>query len=249
MAKSVADVDLLYRVMAGPVNGDPYGQAIPSERGQRNVEAGKPLNGLRVAWLPTCGNRIDREVLTATESAVRLMELQGAAVETIDLDFVSIEAHFLVILESLIAARTRTHLDRYRDEIDPSLIATAERGLQHSAVDLQEASFARTRCFNQLQDVFNRYDVLVSPTVSAPPLPVDQDPAGIVTIDGQPAGTIRGAWYPYTYPMNLTGHPAISLPCGLSEIGLPIGLQLVGGWYQEDLVLAVASWLESALLK
>ena len=71
--------------------------------------------------------------------------------------------------------------------------------------------------------------------------------SGRVTIAGQDAGTIRGAWYPYTYPFNLTGHPALSLPCGISAAGLPIGLQLVGRWHEDHYLLDVAQALEVAL--
>ena len=77
---------------------------------------------------------------------------------------------------------------------------------------------------------------------------MDQDPNGRVTIAGVDAGTIRGAWYPYTYPFNLTGHPALSMPCGRSRSGLPIGLQLVGPWHGDRRLLALAGELELSLL-
>ena len=63
-------------------------------------------------------------------------------------------------------------------------------------------------------------------------------------IDGQPAGSVRGAWYPYTFPFNLSGHPAVSLPCGWSSDGLPIALQIVGPWYADRRVLMLAARLE-----
>ena len=61
---------------------------------------------------------------------------------------------------------------------------------------------------------------------------------------GQVAGSIRGAWYPYLWPFNLSGHPAVSLPCGWSSDGLPIGLQIVGRWHADRRVLALAGYLE-----
>jgi len=89
-------------------------------------------------------------------------------------------------------------------------------------------------------------DLIASPTLSAPPLPVGLDPHGDVQIAGKPAGTVRGAWYPYTYPMNLTGHPALSMPCGMTD-GLPVGLQLVGRWHDDRYLLDIAGLLEAAL--
>ena len=243
MARDVADTALLYEAIRGGDARDPYGQAA--------TPPGRPvphtLHGLRVAWLPRCGNRLDPEVEAATTAAVRLLEAEGACVETVELDFVALERHFLVMLESMLAARIGDQLERFEARIDPSLAGAVRRGRQHGAVALQEAGFARTRCFAQLQALFERFDVLDSPTVSAPPLPVDQDPNGIVTIAGEPAGTIRGAWYPYTYPMNLTGHPALSMPCGKSRLGLPIGLQLAGRWHDDRFLLGVAGLLEARL--
>ena len=95
-----------------------------------------------------------------------------------------------------------------------------------------------------VQQRFEHFDVLVSPTVSAPPLPVDMDVSGEIEIAGQSAGTVRRAWYPYTYPMNLTGHPALSMPCGRSKLGLPIGLQLAGRWYDDLRLLGIAALIE-----
>lgn len=243
MARNVADTALLYGVLQGADRRDPYGQLALPER----VPARAALAGLRVAYLPACGNPVDPQVLAATDAAVRLMEQDGARVEPVSLDFVSLERHFLVILESVTASRVGARLEAFRERLDPSLVATVERGRGHGAAALLDAVAARTQAFSALQAVFERYDVLVSPTVSAPPLPVGQDPNGIVEIAGKPAGTIRGAWYPYTYPMNLTGHPALSMPCGRSAGGLPIGLQLCGRWHEDWRLLDVAARVERLL--
>ena len=221
---------------------DPWGQT-PAVR----QAAFKTPKSVRVAWLHRCGNRIDPEVSLATQSAVRMLEQAGAAVEEIELDFVSLEPHFITLLETLTASRAGPHLATHRDRMDPAIVALVERGLRRNAQELLEAGFARTRCFQDLQRVFERFDVLASPTVSAPPLHIDVDPEGLIDIDGRAEMTVRAAWYPYTFPMNLTGHPAISLPCGKSRLGLPIGLQLVGPWHSDDRLLQMAAWLESAL--
>jgi aspartyl-tRNA(Asn)/glutamyl-tRNA(Gln) amidotransferase subunit A len=243
MARNVADTALLYGVLQGADRRDPYGQLALPER----APARATLAGLRVAYLPACGNSVDPQVLAATDAAVRLMEQDGARVEPVSLDFVSLERHFLVMLESVTASRVGARLEAFRERLDPSLVATVERGRGHGAAALLDAVAARTQAFSALQAVFERHDVLVSPTVSAPPLPVEQDPNGIVEIAGKPAGTIRGAWYPYTYPMNLTGHPALSMPCGRSAGGLPIGLQLCGRWHEDWRLLDVAARVERLL--
>lgn len=243
MARDVADTRLLFEAIAGFDARDPWGAGSAPPRRAAPVS----LRGLRVAWLPSAGNRVDPEVEAIAGAAVQAMAREGAIVETVQLDFVSLEKHFLVVLQSLLAARVGANLERFGNRLDASLIDAVQKGRRHTAVDLHEATFAKTRCFNELQALFERFDVLVSPTLSAPPLPIDMDVSAEIEIAGRPAGTVRGAWYPYTYPMNLTGHPALSMPCGRSAIGLPIGLQLVGRWYDDHYLLDVAALVEQAL--
>lgn len=243
MARDVADTQLLFDVIKGFDLRDPYGLGGPMPR----RAAPASLRGLRVAWLPTAGNPVDPEVEAVTTAAVRAMEREGAIVEDVLLNFVSLERHFLVVLQSMLAARVGANLERFGARLDPTLIDAVQKGRRHSAVDLHDATFAKTRCFGELQALLDRFDVLVSPTVSAPPLPIDMDVSGEIEIAGRPAGTVRGAWYPYTYPMNLTGHPALSMPCGRSSNGLPIGLQLAGRWYDDDYLLAIAGLIERVI--
>jgi aspartyl-tRNA(Asn)/glutamyl-tRNA(Gln) amidotransferase subunit A len=243
MARDVADTALLFGVIAGFDRRDPYGQAV--------APAATPgtLAGLRVGWMPRCGNRLlDREVEAATTAAVRSMEAAGAEVEPIEIDFVAMERHFLVILESGLAARLGPYLGTFHDRLDPHLITTIEKGRLHSAIALHEAGAARSAMFRRLQRMFEQFDVIVSPVLAAPPPPLDDRlPDGPVLIEGQESGAIRGGLYPYTNPLNLTGHPALAMPCGVTARGLPIGLQIVGRWHADSFLLDVARELETRL--
>jgi aspartyl-tRNA(Asn)/glutamyl-tRNA(Gln) amidotransferase subunit A len=240
MARNIADLACFYDVLAGPDRGDPYGQGD-------NLR-GRPCNGrIRIALLLRCGNVLDPEVERLVLDALGDAEGLGMDVEEIDLDLVSLEGPFLVILRSALLSRLRTAIEQTPDLLDPTLVRTAEAGRAYSAVDLWEANYARTRCFAAVQKVFERYDLIASPTLSAPPLPVDTDLFGRIEIDGRDAGTLRGAWYPYTFPFNLTGHPALSMPCGLSRDGLPVGLQLVARWNEDRFLLEIASRFEEAI--
>ncbi len=242
MARDVSGTQLMFEVLKGPDRRDPYGQtgALPQ---RVRVDGERP----RIGFLLRCGNILDPEVEASVVSAMKQAEALGMIVEPIELDLVSLEPHFLVLLRSLLVARLGPHAERSPGKLDPTLLATIEAGRAYSAVDLHEAQFARTNCFLRIQDILSRFDLIASPTLSAPPLPVDLDPLGQIEIAGRDAGTIRGAWYPYTFPINLTGHPAISLPCGLSRTGLPIGLQLVGRWFEDSYLIDVASQLEASL--
>jgi aspartyl-tRNA(Asn)/glutamyl-tRNA(Gln) amidotransferase subunit A len=151
----------------------------------------------------------------------------------------------MTIACSRLASRLHHRLSpEVRAKVDPSLVAKADQGTSYSALDLQVAISARTTLFKQLQRVLDGCDVIISPTLAAPPLPCSTDPLGGVTIRGQVLDSVQH-WYPYTYPLNLTGHPALSMPCGWTATGLPIGLQLIGRWHQEDFILNVAALLES----
>ena len=108
---------------------------------------------------------------------------------------------------------------------------------------MQNAAIERTRCFQEVQFLFEKYDLVISPTLAAPPLAVNLDPHDEIMINGRKVGGIRGAWYPYTYPFNLTGHPALTFPNGHTSAGLPLGVQLVGPWYSENLLFDVAASL------
>jgi aspartyl-tRNA(Asn)/glutamyl-tRNA(Gln) amidotransferase subunit A len=121
-----------------------------------------------------------------------------------------------------------------------------ELGSRWTAADLAEAAFVRSEVFRAMQALFANHDFLVTPTLSAAAMAIDQDAFDSVIIAGEDVGSVRGAWYPYTYPFNLTGHPALSVPCGVSSEGLPIGLQIVGPWYAERRILTLAKFVELA---
>ena len=242
MARNVADIRLMFEALAGPDRRDPYGQAISFPH-RALAEGERP----RIALLLRCGNILDAQVEAAIVAAMNKAEALGMIVEPVELDLVSTEPHFLVLLRSLLLARLGGHAARAPEKLDPTLLATIEAGRACSAADLCEAQFARSACFGKIQDILAHSDIIASPTLSPPALPVGLDPHGRIEIAGRDAGTIRGAWYPYTFPFNLTGHPALSMPCGLSKAGLPIGLQLVGRWHEDTYLLDVAARLEATL--
>ena len=220
--------------------GDPYSRPEPLDD-PRDAD----VRGLRIGWLPRVGNRlVDPDVLKSCEAAVRHLEGHGAVVETVEEDVMAFEQTFLVFFQGGLAARVGPHMAAFGDKIARSLRESVERGARWSAVDWANALGQRTAMYRRVQALFRRFDFLVSPTISRPALPLDHDPFEPITIGGETAGSIRGAWYPYLWPFNLSGHPAVSLPCGWSADGLPIGLQIVGPWYADRRVLTLAAQLE-----
>ena len=240
MARTVAETAACFDAIVGFDAGDPYSRPEPADD-PRDVT----VRGLRVGWLPRVGNRlVDAEVLATTEAAVRHLEAGGAQVETLDEDVRAFEQTFLIGLQAGLAARVGAHMAAFGDKVAPSLRESIERGARWTAVDWVNALGQRTAMYRRVNALLRRFDVLLSPTLSRPALAVDHDAFQPITICGEEAGSIRGAWYPYLWPFNLSGHPALSLPCGVAADGLPIGLQIVGPWYGDRRVLALAGYLE-----
>jgi aspartyl-tRNA(Asn)/glutamyl-tRNA(Gln) amidotransferase subunit A len=240
MARTVAETAACFDVIVGFDAGDPYSRPeLPDD--PRGVE----VRGLRLGWLPRVGNRlVDPGVLAASEAALRHLEAQGARVETVEEDLAPFERAFLVFLQGGLAARVGPHMAAFGDRVARSLRESIERGARWSAVDWANAVAQRTTVYRRVGALFQRFDFLLSPALGRPALAVDDDPYEPITIAGESAGSIRGAWYPYLWPFNLSGHPAISLPCGGSSDGLPVGLQIVGPWHADRRVLALAAHLE-----
>lgn len=241
MARDVADTALFFEAMAGFDRMDPYGQAVlPPEKRVSD------LSGLRVGWLPEGGAKVDPEVAALTGAAVEAMSGQGADVEEIDLDFKGLEPAFLTVLRAGLSSRVGPHVAKFGNQLDDTLLVRILEGAKLGANDLSAASYERTRFFRLLQLELDRFDVIISPVLTAPAIQISLDTAGEVEVAGN-RGTIRGAWYPFTYPLNLTGHPAISMPCGRTTEGLPVGLQIMGRWYADRMILDVAGLLETLL--
>ena len=141
------------------------------------------------------------------------------------------------------AARHRDDFEAVKEFLDPGLIPVIESGISLSGVDVAEAHHSVRTFAESVNPLFDEFDVLVTPT-----LPITAFRAGLDQ-PGEVAGVATSYldWTPFTYPFNVTGFPALSLPCGLAENGLPVGLQIVGPWRRDDLVLAVGRALAAAL--
>jgi aspartyl-tRNA(Asn)/glutamyl-tRNA(Gln) amidotransferase subunit A len=250
ITRTLSDAALMMELMGGPDRQDPCSCRFPKETylsclGPEKTES---LKGWRIAWSPTLGNTdVDAEVLHLTGRAIKVFEDLGCHVEETGPVFGLLEEPYLVIFHSAFAARLGEHLPRFREKLDPSLVAAIENGSAYGAADLQRALFVRARVFQKVERFFERWDLLITPTLSSPALPVTHSTLDPVIINGKTAGSVRAAWYPYTYPFNMTGHPALSVPCGCTSGHLPVGLQMVGPWLGERALLKAGAAFEKAL--
>jgi aspartyl-tRNA(Asn)/glutamyl-tRNA(Gln) amidotransferase subunit A len=176
---------------------------------------------------------------------VLALEWMGAAIEEFTIDFASHVEVFQTTWQTSLRSRLEEMIRKSGREVATSLAATIELGARHSAVDLAKAQQLRTTLYRDVEALFQRFDVIVTPVTARDALELSQDPMGPIEIDGRVAGTMRRDLYPYTWPFNLTGHPAISIPCGFSAAGLPLGFQLVGPWDHDERLLDIAGRLEA----
>jgi aspartyl-tRNA(Asn)/glutamyl-tRNA(Gln) amidotransferase subunit A len=131
-------------------------------------------------------------------------------------------------------------------QLDPSFVEGIRAGGAYSGHELLQATYKRTQYFRTVQDWFEAYDLVLTPTCSRPPLSAEARALDPITIDGEDAGDMRESWVPYLNLFDLTGHPAVSVPCGFTSSGLPVGLQIVGRWHEDALVLKAAAAFEAA---
>jgi aspartyl-tRNA(Asn)/glutamyl-tRNA(Gln) amidotransferase subunit A len=189
---------------------------------------------------------LSREVREACERGLAALAELGAIVEPVNDDFASTEPIWVILTQSFWNARFSRYVAEFGPRMSETLLRQMDNGAGHSAVALQEAMFERTRVFRDIQGWFDRYDIVATPTLSRTALAIDHDFFAAIEVDGETADTVRRAWYPYTLPFNLSGNPAVTLPCGFGADGLPIGLQLVGPHLGDARLLRAAALFETA---
>jgi aspartyl-tRNA(Asn)/glutamyl-tRNA(Gln) amidotransferase subunit A len=237
MTRSVRDAALMLNMLARPDCRDPY--SLPPERRMYldGIEDG--VRGWRLAYSPDLGYaRVDPEIAECCAEAARRFEELGAHVEQIGPVFDSPRQALLTLWAAGTARVMAGFPDEKRRLADPGLIEIASRGERISAAEYVGADLARTALGAQMGAFHQQYDLLLTPMMPVPALPVGQD------LNDPAIEDMWIDWSPFSYPFNMTRQPAASIPCGLTRAGLPIGLQIVGPLYAEDRVLRAARAFE-----
>jgi aspartyl-tRNA(Asn)/glutamyl-tRNA(Gln) amidotransferase subunit A len=247
MARTVMDTALMLEAMAGAHASDPYSYGAPSRGFSDAAHPEGSLAGTRIAWRPLLGNSvIDSEVLDACERAAMVLGELGARVEPMDDDLEPVEPIWFAYSTAMWNARFRDLLPEWRDKMSPTLLRQMELGKDVTAEQVGRALLARTQLWRKVQGWFARFDAIVTPTLARTALPIEERLFEPIEIEGQKVDTVRKAWYPYTHPFNLTGHPALTLPCGFHSDGLPMAIQLIGRRNEDARLLRVAALYEQA---
>jgi aspartyl-tRNA(Asn)/glutamyl-tRNA(Gln) amidotransferase subunit A len=238
LARTVADAALMLSVLSRPDHRDPYALPAEDKDYREGLEAG--VRGWRIAYSPTLGYaRVDLEIAAAAAVAARQFEALGAVVDEVEAIFVSPRETLMTLWAAGAARVVGGFPAERRALLDPGLAAIAAEGEGIRAVDYLAADFARTALGREMGAFHQKYDLLLTPMMPIPALPVGQD------LHDPARETAWIDWSPFSYPFNLTRQPAASIPCGLTASGLPIGLQIVGPLYADARVLRAARAFET----
>ncbi len=244
MTRTVGDAALLMSVLAGPDPRDRH--SLPAGDvdwlGAVGDDARERLSGLRIAFSPDLGYLpVDPQVRAVVGDAVRTFEDLGTTVTEVDPWLEDSRRHVwaLVMADSDLVGMRRM-VEQFGDRMSPHLVQLIEK--RWTAEEFTTAQMARKRVVNQMARFMADYDLLVTPTLSVPACPIGMQ--GPELIDGKMVDA--GSWLGFLNIFNMTGQPAISVPAGLTDDGLPVGLQIVGPHLGDGIVLTAAAGFEEA---
>jgi amidase len=244
MARTVADTALMLSVMAGADDRAPLSYDVDPRRFLAAVKA-PSVKGWRVAWTPDLGGlvMIDDEVRRVFERSVGVFRSLGARLDATCPDLGDVPEIVRLSRGFLMVARHADKLAEHRAILQPGLVENTEQGLALTARDVAQGEILRTRQWHRVREFLAERDVWIMPTMAVPAFPVEHP--HVMEINGQPVGkTMQRSLL--TYAFSVMGLPAISIPCGWSSTGLPVGLQIVGKRRDEAAVLRAAAAFEAA---
>jgi aspartyl-tRNA(Asn)/glutamyl-tRNA(Gln) amidotransferase subunit A len=241
ITRTVADAALYLESVCGYHPSDP--DSIP-EPGLSFAEAIKrPSGALRIGFNPTLGYaRVQAEVTDLARKALKVFEEMGHIVEIRDDVFPDVGDAWSDLMGLEIYGQLKDRLDSIRPELGRTLAASIDHARGLSAEALLAHQRTRSVLQKRLADFFSSFDILLTPSM----------PTEAFGAKGPPPAEIEGVTIPllgavaFTYPFNLTGHPAATVRTGLNSSGLPAGIQIIAPHYRDDLVLRLAASYEEA---
>ncbi len=243
MARTVADLALMLDAVSWPDPSDPLSLPRPEAPFVAAVQA--PRAPQRIGFSADLGlARVDREVAAICQAGARRFEGMGAAVEAACPDFSGGLDCFQTLRALMFASLRGELLATERHRIAPEIVWNLQKGIDLTAAEILRAERVRAAIFRSVADFFTRFDLLACPVVACPPFPIEQRYPQ--EIDGEALETYID-WMFLTFVLTLTGCPAISVPCGLTQEGLPVGLQLMAPPRAEAALLGAAALLEQAV--
>jgi amidase len=240
MARNVADVALMLSAIAGDDPRDPSSIQEDGSAFARPLE--RDFKGVRIAWLDL-GLPFEVEVKQTVDAQRTIFERLGCVVEDASPDYGEADTAFKTLRAWGFAMGHAEHYRHHRHQLKDTVIWNIEAGIKLSAQQVGQAEVARTNLYQRVRLFMQRYEFLALPTVQV--LPFDVAQAYVKRINGIEQETYID-WMKSCYCISVIGHPAVSVPCGFSASGLPIGLQIVGRHRADFAVLQLAHAFEQA---
>lgn len=240
MARSVADCALMMDVVQGADPRDPHSWSSSANFSADLGQLGKP----RVGWVSDLGYaKAEPAIQASFDAALRLME--GLGWELVEIPWTLPDPYDLVemVWTSGMASHHRFSMEQDEPLLDFGRAELVRHGLTLTGPELSTANRRFAEYHDAVRALTAGVDLLVTPTLPCGPFDnaLDFPPTVNGVARPEPLG-----WTSYTYPFNVTGQPAISVPCGFDDQGMPVGLQIVGPWRRDELVLQAAHDFELA---
>jgi amidase len=242
MARSVADVALMLSAIAGPDARSPIAIDEPGSLFSQSLEC--DVKGTRIAWWKDLGGvPVDRRVRDAVHAQRHVFESLGCIVEEAEPDFTDFDSVFKAVRALAFLTGVLPRVAGHREHVKDTILWEIDRGERLTAADIAWAETKRTELFHRMRRFMERYDFFVLPTVQVPPFSIDQPYP--TEIEGVAMETYID-WMKSCYYISIVGNPAISVPCGFTTEGLPLGLQIVGRHRDDWGLLQMAHAFERA---
>ncbi len=242
MARTVSDVALMMSAIAGPDPRSPISIEQPASLFSQPLE--RDCKGLRIAWSSSLGGLpVEPEVRRVLESHRSVFEQLGCVVEEADPDLRDADEIFQVMRAWNFELSYGELLNTAREQMKDTVVWNIEEGQRLSGPQLGAAERKRTLLFHRMREFMDNYDFLVAPVVQV--LPFDVNVPYVTEINGEQMTTYVD-WMKSCYWISVTGQPALSVPCGFSANGLPVGVQIVGRYRDDFGVLQIGHAFEQA---
>jgi len=243
MGRTVADAALLLSVQAGPDDRVPISLSDRGDLFRAGLQ--RDFKGVRIGFSPDFGGQVpvDRRVESVIAAQGKVFADLGCLLEGQIPDFSGAHEVFLNLRGHLFELNLGEYLDVHRDKLKETVIWNIEAGRKLSAADIARADAERSRIYERVSKFFETYEYLVTVVNQVLPFPVDQE--YVTEINGEKLATYLD-WMKSCYYISITGHPAISVPAGFTDDGLPVGIQIIGRRNADFSVLQLAHMFEQA---
>ena len=242
MARTVEDVALMLTAIAGPDPRSPIAIEQPASRFAESLE--RNFTGVRIAWSSDFGELpVDPAVTAVIDSQRSAFESIGCAIADEAPSFAGADEAFKVLRAMAFESKFTPLVEQHRDQIKETILWNVEAGQQQTGPQISRAEVLRTQLYHRVRKFMESHEFLILPVSQVPPFDVTQP--YITEINGVEMGTYID-WMKSCYYISVTGLPAISVPCGFTPEGLPVGVQIVGRHQDDFGVLQLAYAFQEA---